>query len=112
MKLFGPSDHQGVTIPHVDGTVHKFDLKKNRQASPGYSNETRSLPVVNTDCVDCISHLKKAGFNTNPDMVTKTADEAEYEERAKGEGNLMSKLLAESFGRTLAQEAAKNINGK
>src|SRR4051812_47661000 len=63
-RLFGPSDFQNVTIPHEDGTVHKHKLAK-REAVPGYGNATRSLPVITTECVDCISHLKSAGFNGN-----------------------------------------------
>ena len=110
--LYGPSDFVSVTIPHADGTVHTHKLNKNRHAVPGYGSEVRSLPVVSTNCVDCVAHLKREGFHTNADMVTKTADEMEFEKRAAGEGSLMSRLMAESLGRELAKEAAKNINSR
>lgn len=106
-KMFGPSDYQDVSVTHTDGTTCHHDLRKSREAVPGYGDQARTLPVIN--CAKCEKHLLREGFANTPDKVRKTADEIEYIEISKDEGTLASKLMAESFGNQLAKLAAENL---
>jgi len=108
MRLYGPSDYQDLSVTHTDGTTCHHDLRKGREAIPGYGNQDRTLPVVN--CPKCEQHLLKSeGFANHPDKVRKTADELEYIEISKNEGTMASKLMAESFGNQLAKLASENL---
>jgi hypothetical protein len=82
-----------------------------REAAPGYGNDERTMPFVETDDPEMIEWLKKDGWQVRPEMESlRTADEILFEERAARQGSIQSQMMAQSFGAELARMARENIS--
>lgn len=100
-KLYGPSDVLSFQLP--GGHTHTFFRPADRELSPGYGVEDRSLPVL--DCADCAEWAKTQGWHANASKVQRTTDEADFEAEAQQQGTLNMRIAAEAIGNALARTA-------
>ena len=78
MRVYASSDVSAATLR--DGHRLKFCSKGQRYASPGFGDNSRSLPWADVTCPQCIEDCNEPrhGFNTDPSKVPLTSSEQDY----------------------------------
>jgi hypothetical protein len=111
MKLYGRSDVLSLGGMLPDGS--KLRVKIEREEAPGYGDEKRTVPFIETDDPILIEWLKKDGWQPRADADSlRTVDEIAFEERAARQGSVQANLMAQKFGEVLARMAQQNSETK